>query len=119
MMKSEGRNSERNKELKAFKKDGKQVIGRRVGGKEKKLFSQLFKEGLQKKKQGNRGKQTDLHKQGLQNVVSYCHKQVKMSTISWTAEFIYFPIAVTYYSFHIILYANMAYKYVYYVLLNN
>jgi hypothetical protein len=49
MMKSECQNSERNKELKAFKRDGKQVIGERVGGKERKLFSQLFKGGLQKK----------------------------------------------------------------------
>jgi hypothetical protein len=42
MMKSEYQNSERNRELKAFKRDGIQVIGRRVGGKEGKLFSQLF-----------------------------------------------------------------------------
>jgi hypothetical protein len=36
MMESECRNSERNEELKAFEKDGKQVIGKGVSGKERK-----------------------------------------------------------------------------------
>jgi hypothetical protein len=94
MMKSEYENSERNRELKAFKRDGKQVIGRRVGGKERKLFPQLLKGGLQSNK-GGEEKQTELYKQGLQNVVSSRNKQVKMSTMSWTAEFIFVLIAVT------------------------
>jgi hypothetical protein len=42
-----------------------------------------------------------------------------MSTITWTAEFISYLVAVAYYSFHIILYANVVNKYVYYVRIMN
>jgi hypothetical protein len=58
------------------------------------LFSQLFKGGLQKKKKKGERKQTELHKQGLPNLVSFCNKQVNMSTTSWTAEVLSYPVAV-------------------------
>jgi hypothetical protein len=48
-MKSECQNSERNKELKAFDWDGKQVIGRRVGVKGRKIFLDFLREVYKKK----------------------------------------------------------------------
>jgi hypothetical protein len=56
----------------------------------------FFQKKKKKKKKKEREKKTELHKQGLQNVISSSNKEVKISTLLWTAEFISFAIAVTY-----------------------
>jgi hypothetical protein len=69
MMKSECRNSERNEELKTFDKDGKQIIGRRVGRKKKENCPlEFFKEGSankRKRRKADRTAQTGVTKRNF------------------------------------------------------